>query len=101
MEKMRMLDGSKPQTGETQEAKTAEQKKFLEKRMGLKISSGGFDDDKPIIKRDFFGREVASKAPSDPAAENNSTTAGKKVLFYKFYEGHTNAVRRPVKVRDL
>ncbi|KAI8055842.1 hypothetical protein BDF22DRAFT_672478 [Syncephalis plumigaleata] len=56
----------------------------------------------PIVKApvDFFGRPIQVK----PASNSHSTTSDKQVkhpIWYVFNEGFSNAVRRPVTIKEL
>lgn len=47
-------------------------------------------------------RAPAHKAPAPVAAKKKrGGMADESPAFFKFFEGYTNAVRRPVKMRDL
>ncbi|KAJ1984711.1 Chromosome transmission fidelity protein 18 [Dimargaris verticillata] len=68
-----------------------------------------------IVVRDFFGRHIAPRAKADGHDSNQPTAAssgsgmvkpavctwdGTKV-WYQYNEGYSNAVRKPVRIRDL
>lgn len=73
--------------------------------------------DKPTaIKKDFFGRPIADKPQSDKipainidmtvaqiqiAEQHPTTVSARPKVWYKYNEGFTNAIKRPLKVKDL
>eukprot|EP00054_Salpingoeca_dolichothecata_P013818 m.77326 g.77326 ORF g.77326 m.77326 type:complete len:966 (-) comp20672_c1_seq1:114-3011(-) len=83
----------------SKEEKTA----FLQARMGLsKVARREFKEERRQV-RDFFGRIVKPPASSDNSATggNGPTKKPRANIWFKFNEGCSNAVRRPVKLRDL
>lgn len=56
----------------------------------------------PVIRKDFFGRPVV---PKTPAAEMQTAGTPRQSpqgrIWFKFNEGFTNAIRRPLRLRDL
>ena len=58
------------------------------------------------IKKDFFGRPVAVDTADHPPSERPAWSKpgdgkGPTRIWYKHNEGFTNAVRRPLKIKDL
>jgi len=60
-----------------------------------------------IETKDFFGRQILQKTP--PKTSNQTSSPGtnativseKSNIYYKFNNGHTNAVRRKVFIKDF
>jgi hypothetical protein len=52
---------------------------------------------------DFFGRLIVVKPVSKPASKNGLTKTGSSVpvVSYRFNEGNSSAVRKPVKVSSF
>ncbi|KAJ2773590.1 hypothetical protein IWQ57_001226 [Coemansia nantahalensis] len=63
-------------------------------------------ESEPVV-RDFFGRPAACKAPAhppsagDPVAARLPDPASKPKAWFRFYEGFSNAVRKPTPMKDL
>eukprot|EP00002_Diphylleia_rotans_P029877 TRINITY_DN6105_c0_g1_i1.p1 TRINITY_DN6105_c0_g1~~TRINITY_DN6105_c0_g1_i1.p1 ORF type:complete len:903 (-),score=198.56 TRINITY_DN6105_c0_g1_i1:40-2748(-) len=59
------------------------------------------------VPRDFFGRPINPRTPSPEkgaptgSASSAASTKTRPPVLYRFQEGFTNAVRRPVYLRDL
>eukprot|EP00039_Didymoeca_costata_P029228 m.23738 g.23738 ORF g.23738 m.23738 type:complete len:922 (-) comp7536_c0_seq1:1909-4674(-) len=101
---------------QTPENKIEEQKKvkpdmveFMKARMGIQLD--GFKDikksSKPTKTRDFFGRVVTKKPAKEAPVVSKSPRKKASPLqknarfWFKFQEGCTNAVRKPVRMRDI
>ncbi len=107
-------------TGYSLQNKTAQEKaQFIKARMGLSAedmrAGSKLSLQAPLVARDFFGRviEPASLALDANATASQTAAAVAAVaaaaaaavptrrVHFRFQEGFSNAVRRPVKLRDL
>lgn len=57
-----------------------------------------------LVKRDFFGRAIQEPTPNkddeDPNPMDETSKAGRKV-WVTYHEGFSNAVRKPISIREL
>eukprot|EP01147_Barroeca_monosierra_P003527 gene3527-6145_t len=83
---------------QVQQKTAAEKSAFLRARIGLKIEQTVKGESNSSTKRDFFGRAV--EKTSNCLGVDTKKPKLTRVLF-KFNEGSSNAVRRPVRLRDL
>ncbi|XP_006814806.1 chromosome transmission fidelity protein 18 homolog, partial [Saccoglossus kowalevskii] len=112
LEKMRRSEGVTTKENKEQknpvEANTGDKKQqSTVPRHKEKLQPKKFDivEDQPT--RDFFGRIV--KVPlkentgeqESEAEENKKSKRNNCVLWYKFHEGYTNAIRRNIQIKDL
>lgn len=57
------------------------------------------------VKRDFFGREIKAERPSSASREvkkpGNNKVKEEDRVWVSFHEGFSNAVRKPITLREL
>ena len=78
-------------------------------KLQIKLSTPTAKSLKPVVLRDFFGRiikspteeEMAGKKGKDTAVEEKKTKQKTDSIWFCFKEGYSNAVRKPVKIREL
>eukprot|EP00117_Sycon_ciliatum_P023729 scpid35668/ scgid20094/ Chromosome transmission fidelity protein 18 homolog len=81
-----------PAKSAAQVAKDARKKEIEAKKKLLK--------NKPVkVALDFFGRPIPAKTTSSGSGGNSAD--GGSTLWFKFHEGFSNAVRKPIKIQDL
>eukprot|EP00043_Microstomoeca_roanoka_P014073 m.138608 g.138608 ORF g.138608 m.138608 type:complete len:933 (+) comp15918_c0_seq3:100-2898(+) len=91
----RPTPASQPKTQEEKDA-------FMKARMGLSLDKQIKKEEKLKVRRDFFGRIIQEKqAHETPSQAETSTKPKLSAVIFKFHEGSSNAVRRPVRLRDL
>eukprot|EP00049_Salpingoeca_infusionum_P012366 m.226070 g.226070 ORF g.226070 m.226070 type:complete len:1004 (-) comp15163_c0_seq5:188-3199(-) len=79
-------------------------KAFMAQRMGLSKGSAKNIKDSQKVKRDFFGRIMSSQTQATAQEEGRAPVHRKKQLslvWYRYNEGCTNAVRRTVHLNDI
>ncbi|KAK2758378.1 hypothetical protein FQN54_004228 [Arachnomyces sp. PD_36] len=85
------VDSSVPSAPSTQDAKA---------EVAAKASSG------KAVKRDFFGRVIKEDVSSSNNNNNNKVKTGpqkaeRPKVWVKYHEGYSNAVRKPISMKDL
>ena len=80
-------------------------------QMQIKLSTPTAKSLKPVVLRDFFGRIIKSPTNAEeeesgakmgkPEKEKKKTDPNSDSIWFCFKEGYSNAVRKPIKIREL
>ncbi|XP_022900126.2 chromosome transmission fidelity protein 18 homolog [Onthophagus taurus] len=89
VEKMRRIERAKFKE-DKKEKKKNEVPNHLQKLQVKNVKPKG-----PMVTKDFFGRIIIKDVPQGDAATTRND------VWFQFKEGHTNAVRKPVKIKHF
>ena len=96
-------ESDKSNDGENGESSSAKPK------IQIKLSTPTAKSLKPVVFRDFFGRvlkspseeELAGKKVNENVVEKKKSKQKTESVWFCFKQGYSNAVRKPIKIREL